>query len=83
MCWLLKAASIWWSEFGVIFMEADTSYSIYITLVIPGYPVEYVYLHTSTDVRSNPLVCIAWHCSVLMTKTVQWQLSPSIKLKFS
>jgi hypothetical protein len=82
-CYRPSAFFFFCIEFSFTIMEADSSCNIYIILIIPDYPLEYVYLHISTDLRINPLFFITLNSSVLMAKTVQWQLSPNIKLKFS
>jgi hypothetical protein len=83
MCWQLQAISIFCSEFSVTIVAAESLYNICIIHIIPGYPVDYVYLHIITDLPTYRLVFIALHHSVLMTKIVQWWLSPSINLRFS
>lgn len=45
MCWQLQTLCIFSSEFSVTIVGAHSSYDIYIIRIIPGYPVEYVYLH--------------------------------------
>jgi len=83
MCWQLQTLNIFCSEFSVTIKAADSSCDMYIIRIIPGYPVEYVYLHISTDLPIYPLVFIALHNSVLITKSVQWQLFPSTNMKIS